>query len=530
MMNLQLSQQAAASELIKRRRARSDLAEYARYIDIPGTPVGDEDAEVFEPVEAGMAAHHLLIYRTSQAVIDGTMEGPDGKPIRQAMFFAPPGSAKSTCVSVVLPTFQMGRKPGEQIILSSYNSTLCKKQGRKSRAICKSVKYQALFDSAIRSDMSAADEWGLENGSEYMSGGILSGLTGNRADGILWDDLISGRQAADSETIRETTWAEYRESLLTRLKPGGWEIGINTRWSEYDVPGRILPSDYDGGSGIYCGSDGRYWVVMNFQARCDRTDDPLGREIGEYIWPEWFPPGHFDRFEKATDPAGIRSWNALYQGIPSAEGGIHFRREWFDETMYDSSDIPEIVRTGNVYLTADYALTPDGGDYTEIAAWSMTASEHLYCVGWWSGQVDQLDWCEEMLDMVKALKPNRHIAESGQIRRATEGYIRRRMRERRDFVALEWITTNTNKLANARSFQALAENRRVHFPRTTWADRVISQLLRFPSSRDDALDACGLIGRYIDRVWEKQKPPPKPESLEQAWNKPMNMNDLLGRP
>jgi predicted phage terminase large subunit-like protein len=530
MTNLQLSPQAAANKLLGRRKARESLVEYARFIDIPGKPLSDdEDEEFFEPVETSLARHHIMMLETSQAIIEGRIKGPDGKPIRQCMIFAPPGSAKSTYEAVVVPTWVMGKNPRTQIILSSYNSTLCKKQGRKARQVCGSGRFASLFGAALRSDMRAADEWALDNGSEYMSGGILSGLTGNRADGIVWDDLISGRQDADSETIRASTWSEYRDSLLTRLKPNGWEIGIQTRWHEDDVPGRILPHDWAGDSGVMLGTDGRYWIVLNFQAKCERKDDPLGRKIGEYIWPEWFPPGHFDKFENAADVQGRRSWHSLYQGIPTAEEGTSFKREWFSQTMYPAHQIADKIEQGNIYLTGDYAVTADGGDYTEIAAWSMLPSEHLYCVGWWSGQVDQLDWCEELLDMVETFHPLKHIAESGVIRKATESYIKRRMRERKDFTTLEWLPSTQNKLANARSFQALASNGRVHFPDTIWAERVISQLLRFPSGRyDDAVDACGLIGRFIDNVWQAQKPK-HVQTLEEAWSAQPTMNQMLGR-
>ena len=52
-------------------------------------------------------------------------------------------------------------------------------------------------------ESAAVDEWALTNGSDWMAAGILTGITGNRADGIIWDDLIKGREQADSDTIRE---------------------------------------------------------------------------------------------------------------------------------------------------------------------------------------------------------------------------------------------------------------------------------------------------------------------------------------
>jgi hypothetical protein len=42
----------------------------------------------------------------------------------------------------------------------------------------------------------------------------------------------------------------------------------------------------------------------------------------------------------------------------------------------------------------------------------------------------------------------------------------------------------------------------VLFPETDWAERVIDQLLKFPATKhDDAVDACGLFGRYMDKAW-----------------------------
>lgn len=521
----EITPQRAAQRVLQREAARENVVDFARYIDIPGAPVSENpEEEYFKPVETAVAAHHRLMMESAQKIIEGTMKAPDGSVVRDGMYLLPPGSAKSTYLDVVIASWVMGKYPGSQIILTSYASNICKKQGRKARAVCKSKQYKRLFNTDIRSDMSAADEWALENGSEFMSGGILSGLTGNRGDGLIGDDLIAGRQDADSETIRETTYTEYRDSFRSRAKPHAWCLMANTRWHEDDPQGRILPPDYNGESGIIKCRDGRWWFVLSIPAQCDSKDDPLGREIGEYIWPEWFPPGHFDAFK-----ADARSWNSLYQQRPTAEEGIHFQREWFDQTMYPANQIQDKIEQGNIYLTADYAVTADGGDYSEIAAWSMLPSEHLYCVGWWSGQVDSLEWCEELLDMVKLFKPMEHVAEAGVIRKATEAYIKRRMRERSDFVTLTWMPTTQNKLANARSFQVMASNGRVHFPETTWAERVISQLLRFPAGRyDDAVDTCGLIGRRIDQVWESTIKK-KPKTLEEVWDQPLTMNQMLGR-
>src|SRR5690606_6253409 len=177
-----------------------------RYIEVPGAVAieQDEDTEDFKPVETQLAKHHILTLEALQRCIE--------KPHGRLMIFMPPGSAKSTYASVVAPSWAMGKWPNYRMIGVSYGSDMAKKFGRRTRSIIKQAKYRALFDTSLSGDQAAADEWALENGSEYMSGGILSGITGNCADLVVVDDPIKGRQDADSEVIRQRTWDEYQES------------------------------------------------------------------------------------------------------------------------------------------------------------------------------------------------------------------------------------------------------------------------------------------------------------------------------
>ncbi|MDD4456320.1 MAG: LAGLIDADG family homing endonuclease, partial [Syntrophotalea acetylenica] len=103
---------------------------------------------------------------------------------------------------------------------------LARKHGRRARQIAKSKAYQSIFQTKISSETSAADEWALTTGSEYLACGILSGITGNRAHGLIIDDPVKGRQDADSETVQQRTKDVYEEDLLTRLIPGGWVMII----------------------------------------------------------------------------------------------------------------------------------------------------------------------------------------------------------------------------------------------------------------------------------------------------------------
>ena len=236
------------------------------------------------------------------------------------MIFAPPGSAKSSYASVIFPSAFLGRQTDRRLILASYGDDLARKMGRRIRSIVRQPRYKGVFGASLTADSAAAQEFGLTNGSEFMAAGILSGITGNRAHGIVIDDPIKGREQANSKTIRDKTWDAYKDDLMTRLVPGGWIVVIQTRWHEDDLSGRILPDDWNCQSGKVACKDGNVWEVLCLQAKCEVEGDPLGRSIGEYLWPEWFDRKHWAQFESSP-----RTWSALYQQHPSPVEGDLFK-------------------------------------------------------------------------------------------------------------------------------------------------------------------------------------------------------------
>lgn len=469
----------------RNRLARNSLKEYARQIVIPGAPLSDkEDCEEFYPDNVIPAQHHDILLDTLQKVIDGE--------IKNLMILAPPGSAKSTYASVVFPTYVMGRDAGQNIIMTTHESDLAKKFGRKCRAVSKSNDYKRIFNTELTPDNTAADDWSLLNGSTYMSGGVLSGITGNRADGLIIDDPLKGREAANSQTIRQKLKDEYRDSLLTRLKPKGWQIIINTRWHEDDLCGDILPEKYAGDTGWVTAKDCSKWYVLCFQAECQNKTDPLGRKFGEFLWTDWFPIEWWEQ-KKRTNQG--YSWSALYQQMPTPETGGFFQRDWFKR--YRVGNEPErLVKYG----AADYAVTDGGGDYTEIGIGGFDTKEDFYFLDWWSGQTSSDKWANEQFRLNKTYQPELWIAEKGVIQRAVEPIFKQEMK-RHGYFRQEWLASTGGKDAMARSFQGLASQGKVYIPLTPWGDALIDQLVGFPGKFDDKVDVCGLFGRILHQTY-----------------------------
>ncbi len=450
----------------------------------------DPDEWLFHPIETGLAAHHVYMLNVMERVISGELP--------RAMFFLPPGSAKSTYGSVVSPTWAMGKYPGLKIILASYGSDLARRHGRRARQIAKSEHFKALFSTQISQDTSAADEWALTNGSEYLACGILSGITGHRAQGIIIDDPIKGRQEADSETVRARTWDVYQEDLRTRLLPGGWEMIITTRWHEDGIEGRILPENYQGESGLVRCRDGRDWFIVCIHAQCERTDDPIQRQPGEYLWPEWFSEEHFRPFK-----ANPRTWNALFQQRPQPDEGTYFKKSWFKR--YKPEELPGLLY---YYGTSDYAVTEDEGTNTGKNAeensteQGIVGLDHIgdtWVMDWWHGKTEADKWIDAELDLVRRWQPFVWFGEAGVIRRAVAPLLRRMMQEQNTYVRDEWIPSIKSKPIRARAFQARAAQGKVHLPYGEVGDRIIDQCSRFPTSPvDDAVDALSLFCIALD--------------------------------
>lgn len=463
--------------------ARKKLTWFARFVDIPGAPISeDAEEDQFHTFTVNQEIkHHERLMEELQAVAEGK--------IRRLMVFMPPGSAKSTYCSVVFPAWMMGRQRSRQIIMASYGSELARKQGRRTRQLIRSKGYEALFNVGLTTESSAADEFGLTNQSEYMAGGLLSGLTGNRADGIIIDDPVKGREDADSENLRRKTRAAYDDDLLTRLKPGGWIVMIMTRWNQDDLAGSILPENWNGESGDIACRDGTTWRVLCIPAKADRKDDPLGRKIGEYLWPEWFDANHWLPFENNS-----RTWSALFQQKPSPEEGTFFKREWFTR-RHD-----ENPKQMHVYMTSDYAVTEGGGDYTEHAVWGLVGDD-LYQLDWWSGQETADVWIEAKLDLIKRWKPMCVFGEAGVIEKAIRPMLKRRMIERKIHARIEWIPSVRDKPTRARAFQSRAAMGTVSLMRGAKGDDVLTQLLMFPAGKhDDKVDCCSLMGMVLDEA------------------------------
>ena len=465
---MKLNKIEAAKELLARRRGRNNFADFCRYIDPEQPP----------------AKHHLLICDVADRIVSGDC--------KRVMLFMPPGAAKSTYATIRLPVYYLAKHTKKGVICASYNDTLATNFGKKTRNLIRQPETQVLFNNfELTQDSQAKGEWETNNGGFYFSVGIGGGVTGRRADLGIIDDPIRGRKDADSELMRDNCWSWYLDDFRTRLKPEASIIIIMTRWHEDDLAGRILPENWSGESGEIESKDGEKWEVISLPAEA-QENDVLGRQPGEWLWPEWFTHVWWEQTKKTVTQQGYRSWSSLYMQMPSDDEGAYFKREWFKR--FDLGEEPE---TSN-YQSSDFATKDSDGDYTELGIFGVDAENKLWVLDWWYKQATTDVWIDAQLDQYKEYNGYASFGETGQIRRAVEPFQKMRSQARRIYPRFEWIVRSGDKAAMARSFQGMASAGMVNIPNTDWGDRLISQLCKFPGGKyDDAVDVCALIAMAI---------------------------------
>lgn len=404
----------------------------------------------------------------------------------------PPGSAKSTYVSVLFASWVMQQR--RNILAASHTAELAEKWGRRVRNLV--IEHSNVLGLTLSADSQAAGRWSLDDGTDYYAVGVGGALAGFRAYYAIIDDPVRSRQDADSELIRDRTWDWYINDFRTRLVPGARQVLVQTRWHEDDLAGRILQK--------WSGD----WRVLSLPALAE-NDDPLGRDPGEPLWGD----DAYGYGAQLLDLAGntpSRTWSALYQQRPAPEEGDYFKVGWLRTytTLPPRSEM-------QVYGASDYAVTADGGDYTVHIVIGLDSDGRMYLLDLWRRQASSDVWVEAFCDLVREWKPLGWAEEKGQITSSLGPYIELRQRARQAWCAREQFPTRSDKAVRAQSIRGRMAIGGLYLPESApWLADLRSELLHFPAGKhDDQVDALGLVGQLLDVMVDgtKAKVPDKPK-------------------
>ena len=230
----------------------------------------------------------------------------------------PPGTTKSTIVTIMFPAWLWTQDATMRVISNSYSADLSIEHSVKSRDIITSDKYRKLFPNIVlRRDKSAKSSYeNTSTGARYTTstGGTI---TGKHAHLIINDDPLNPAQAA-SDTDRETA-NEHTKTLTSRKvdKANTPTITIMQRLHEMDVTGYILSKE------------GK--KVKHICLPAELSDNVKPAELRKNYIEGLFDPVRLSREildEQKTD-LGSRAYAGQYEQCPVVAGGNIVKNEWF---------------------------------------------------------------------------------------------------------------------------------------------------------------------------------------------------------
>lgn len=340
-----------------RRRCKNDYSEYVKLAN-PGF---------------FMTTFHRYLCNQIQEFLEMP---PTGKAMDILLLSVPPQHGKSFTVTETLPSWFLGKHPRDGVILCSYDSDLAEKFSRKNRD-----KFNLYATDVFRVDFNKNAQgvalWETSDGGTCRAAGLKAGITSYGCELFIIDDPIKNKEQAQSDVVIKKIHDEMGPSVQSRIHPGGKLIVIQTRWVDNDTIGFILKN---WGEFI--------WKYINLPCECeDETSDPLGRKKGESLMGEHL--GDYNIPTKIRNDNdwlkskkklvitgdGEYTWNALYQGHPSAESGNLFHEEWWQP--YDRSKVKfEDFEYTLLSVDATFKKT-ETSDMVGITLWGL-AQNHVY--------------------------------------------------------------------------------------------------------------------------------------------------------
>jgi predicted phage terminase large subunit-like protein len=417
------------------------------------------------------------------------LEAVERGELDRLMVFMPPRHGKSEVCSKKFPAWYEGRNPDKEIILSSYAADLAYDFSRIARDTLRE-RGTELWGVKVSSDSSAVGRWGIEGKrGGCVAAGVGGPITGRGAHVGIIDDPFKNAEEAASQTIRDKVWEWYRSTFRTRLAPGGAIVLVMTRWHEDDLAGRLIAEMQAGGE---------QWVIIEMQAEAEEGD-PLGRAIGETLWPEH---GFDKAWAEATKVAvGSYFWQALYQQRPSPPEGEMLKRGWWKYYKAIPNDLQEIIQSWDMTFKDS-----DGSDYVTGGVWGRKGADK-YLLDQVRGRMD----FPATLAAVRALTAKWPRARAKLVEDKANGpaVIAMLKREIPGLIAVE---PQGSKVARVAAVSPDVEAGNVYLPDPTiapWVNDFVEECAAFPNGKHD--DQVDQMSQALLRFAQRRSRPPVPK-------------------
>lgn len=294
------------------------------------------------------------------------------------MIKAPPQHGKSQIVIDFL-CWIIGNNPRLKTIFASYADDLGKRANSEIQKVMLHPEWNDIFPEAVMGDdeeKRKVHRWRAKRNSsliqlEHFGGEFRNVTTGGPVTGLsldigVIDDVIKGRQEANSQAVRDAKWDWFKNDFFTRFSDMAGMLIIGTNW-HVDDPMQRMIEKFPG------------MKVIDHPAIATKDEDH--RKKGEPLFPEHKSLDFLlERKNLMSDP----EWMSLYQQTPVIAGGNKFKTR-----MLNFCKMPEEF---------DYTFTVTDSSYKESETADYSVCGHfgvkdgdLYLNDLWREQIDAAD-------------------------------------------------------------------------------------------------------------------------------------------
>lgn len=495
---------------------RDDLVKFA------GAVMTDDDGEPIHP-----AAHHLLMaWALTSDWLGNTVE------------IAPPGHAKTYWTDFFC-AHKVGQKPNTHIDYISNAAPHALKQSNAIRiTIAENPAYRVLFPEVLPNLAMGWNRqaWSVKRASTndpnptFVAVGIQGSILGARCDYLIFDDVNTQKQQ-ESPSQRENVLNWCTNTAMSRLKPGGRAINIQTRWSGQDLASWCIVSGWTYLHFRAMAQDDaeEQWaeLIIHRDAVADRAEaeltalgwtvereptlipkedaEPIPAHLlkvllhtnGPALWPEHIPAEGLIETRDTVPPS---TWATTYLGLPNPESGNIIPVQ--DLLHYKLAERPDRNGLRQVIQVWDTAFSKKTrADYSVCQTWGLDRNGDFWLLDQLRKRLTMPELKKAATDQYKRWQPDAIYVEdaaSGQsLLQEMRGGEERDKAERAGvgrlpFIGVKPSEVGIDKVARVFAVQAWFQYAHVPVDAPWWAD-VLSEWGLFPNAaHDDTVDPAAI--------------------------------------
>lgn len=257
------------------------------------------------------------------------------------------------------------------------------------------------------------------------------------------------------------------------------------------MPKRTLVTTVETALKDYSTDEDRIWKSVRFRAH--------DTDFENILWEEHLNEKALRSIRQDYIDQGFpEGYSQEYLNYPIDEENAFFRKEDFYPIEADGV-------TEEYYVAADFAISErKQAAYTVFVVCSVTPNHTIRVRDVVRFRGDAYDIIDTMFNLDSHYKPECFFVETENIARALGPVIEREMHERNQFIAIEKMHPQADKIKRARGIQARVRAGNVEFDTDAeWYPDFHTELMQFPrGAYRDQVDAFAWIGLGLDKIME----------------------------